>query len=473
MSSSIRTFLLINLLLCVTLITSLAIIGNLFLEHSNLQNHLDTQLSIMGFTLQAFAEEDIIQHDEISEIQDNINSIPGFLAELHGKIKGQKFKKVIEKIQFQVWKKDGTLLLRSYGAPQTPLAIGRAGFSDKTIAEEPWRVFTTYSPKTGLKVVVAERYNFRRELETRITQDSIFIMLVTYPFLGLLIWIIIGRGLDSIKRVTEEVKERDRNYLEPVDVESVPSEIQPFITELNELFDRLQEAFDREKRFAADAAHELKTPLAALRTHAQVALKANNIEGLRRGLEKVVSGVKRSTHVVQQLLTLSRMVPEANLDKIQAIDLKRLTSEVVAELTPAAIAKQTDIECIMPKHQLTLIGNQTAIAILIRNLTDNAIRYSPEGSHVRIVMTDTKTCITFSVIDNGPGIPEETRTRVFERFFRVLGNPATGSGLGLGIVQQIAKLHHADIELDTPKTGKGLEFRVIFPKQAPSKKSGQ
>lgn len=463
MTPSIRTFLLINLLLSITLITSLAIIGNLFLEHKDLQKHLNAQLTVSALTIQAFVSGHIDTRD-LKVIQRQVNSLP-FIAQQYYQNDHKKiFSPTYELVQFQIWDKTGNLLLRSNTAPKQPLSDGTSGFSTKWIDGQLWHVFTTINPENGVRVDVAERSDFREELEGRVTQDSIFIMLITYPFLGLLIWAIVGRGLDIIKQVTNEIRQRVPSYLEPVDLEAVPAEIKPLIDELNKLFKRLWEAFEREKRFAADAAHELRTPLAALRAQTQVALKASSEETMRESLKKVLQGVDRSAHVVHQLLTLSRMVPQATIKEFERVNLVQQAKEVIADLAPVALKKNTDIELVAPNDETIMMGYPTALAILIRNLVDNAIRYTPPGSFVRVSIYEQDDSIVLKVTDNGPGIPEDLRGRVFERFFRVLGNKSTGSGLGLGIVQQIVEIHDAKIALETPEKGSGLEVTVVFAK---------
>ncbi|MDF1759619.1 MAG: ATP-binding protein [Coxiellaceae bacterium] len=464
MTPSIRTFLLINLLLSVTLITSLAIIGNLFLAHNDIQTQLDLQLIRTTIQIESLFS-DGIKSRQLGVIQNHIES--SITASLHLSKKNPKLLKALteyhEKTGFQIWNNRGKLILHSKSAPKIPLSDGKPGLTTLWLNAQSWRVFTVYNKHNKLTIIVGERQDFRQKLENQLTQDSILIMLITYPFLGFLIWVIVGRGLDTLKKVAREVSHRAPSYLEPVDVESVPSEIEPLVVELNSLFTRLQEAFDREKRFAADAAHELRTPLAALRTQTQVALRADTNEDRDEALRKVLEGVDRATHVVQQLLTLSRMLPQSTINEPTSIDLSTTAADVAAQLVPIAIEKNIDLELIAPNDPALIRGNATSIGILIRNLVDNAIRYTPPEGSVVIEIQKTAQKVTLNVIDSGPGIPKQLRDRVFERFFRVIGNKAPGSGLGLGIVQQIARLHQAEIQLLTPASGKGLEFRIIFP----------
>lgn len=463
MTSSIRTFLLINLLLSVTLITSLAIIGNLFLAHKDIQLQLDTQLIRNALQMQALFG-DGISNRQITIIQKRIEEMldPDLYLKDHGEKMQLALSKAHQVSSFQIWSPNGKLLLHSITAPSTPLSTGQTGLSNLWLKGQSWRIYTNVDPKTHLVFMLGEQANFRQKLENQLTQDSIFIMLVTYPFLGLLIWIIVGRGLEPLKKIASEVSHRAPSRLLPVDAKAIPAEIVPLIQELNSLFERLDDAFEREKRFAADAAHELKTPLAAINTQAQVALCTQDDQVRKQALQKVVAGIDRSTHIVQQLLMLSRMMPESTIAEPEVINVTRVASEIVADLAPQAISKDIEIELMADEAPINIQGNATYLAILMRNLIDNAIRYTPEHGAVIVKTEQNDGQAFFSVVDNGPGIPEELRDRVFERFFRVIGNEAPGSGLGLGIVQQIARLHKAKISLLTPASGQGLEVRISF-----------
>ena len=465
MKSSIRKFLLINLLLAITITTTLTAIGNYFLDQKDIQEHLDTLMAISALSYQALLGDDLHQRP-LLKIQDTLETIPEKVETYYQRplLDNEPQEHYLDKFNFQVWTNGGKLLLHSSGAPKIPLTADRDGFSDKTIGNQRWRVFTAYNNKAGIRTVLAERYDTRNELGHRIAQDDLYIMLLTFPLSGLLIWIIIGRGLDSLDRVAQELANRAPSHLEPVNIKEVPEEIKPVLDELNKLFFRLKEGFEREKRFAADAAHELRTPLAALKAQAQVALNSNVIEEKNAALVKLIASVNRSTHIVQQLLTMSKLVPEAsNINDLVVVNLAKIAQEVLVMLAPTAIEKQIELEFEPEKRTPNFLGNPTAISILIRNLVDNAIRYCKEDGQVLVKVYRLNNEVVLEVRDNGPGIPVELQSRVFERFFRVLGNKSPGSGLGLAIVQQICALHNGRVVLESPKEGTGLVVKVFFP----------
>lgn len=464
MKLSIRKFLLLNLLLAITATTSLTAIGNYYLDQQDIQNNLDSLLGQTALSFQALVHN--IKGRDLNSLQQSLNTIPDRANVFLQQTKLSKLEELYSnKYEFQIWNTEGKLLVRTPNAPTYPLSIPKAGFSDKYIGGEPWRVATIIDQDQRLNLMVAEHYNVRNRLAHVIMKDDVYIMLLTYPLSGILIWIVIGKGLNSIRRVANEVASRAADHLDPVDLEAVPVEIKPLIDELNKLFLRLKQAFDREQRFSADAAHELRTPLAALRTQAQVALKTLDVKERQGQLQAVIAGVDRCTHVIQQLLTLCRMSPESTtLENQVEVDLTKIAAEVIAELAPSAIDKQIDLELITKESGLAIMGNATGVYALFRNLVDNAIRYTPQGGFIKVYISSSDDTLVIRVVDSGPGIPAELRSRVFERFFRVLGTKAQGSGLGLAIVQQIVKLHRGVVVLGVPSSGIGLEVEVTFPK---------
>ncbi|VVC76143.1 Sensor protein QseC [Aquicella siphonis] len=449
MIKSIRYFLLISLLLSITLASAINGIGNYLLDEQVIQPYLDEQLIRVSSLISILSESSSSSSKIRAKIIDYLRTtLP---------ITKQRF-------LFQVWSKSGELIMQSSEVPIRVLQDAPLGFSDKVIHGDDWRIYSTYDDKIQSKIIVAELYNIRRELADDIARSNANILLITYPVFGLLVWFIISLALRSVTRVTTEISNRASTYLEPVQLTEIPVEIKPLVAELNQLFIRLKLAFERNKRFSADAAHELRTPLAALKTHVQVALKADNEADRTKALRKVIESVDRSSHVVAQLLTLSRLGEEEALTDVKPLDLHKLAMEIIAYLAPHALEKNIEIELSSPPAQPFVVGNDTALGILIRNIVDNAIRYTPTHGEVKVSIIDTGTQIIFRVTDTGPGIPAELRERVFERFYRILGTKASGSGLGLAIVGQITALHHATIHLATPQNGIGLQFDVAFPK---------
>ena len=449
MTKSIRYFLLISLLISITLASAINGVGNYLLDEKVIQPFLDSQL------MRVSSMVDLLYQTTQSNPQSR-SALTDYLV-TRQPIIGEKF-------FFQVWDKNGTLIMHSPTKMQISLKDVPLGFSDQFIHNNDWRIYSYYDNQREVTVSVAELYNLRRELADDIAHSNANILLITYPVFGILVWLIITFALRSVVRVTSEISNRASTYLEPVELEEIPVEIKPLVAELNQLFTRLKLAFERNKRFAADAAHELRTPLAALKTHVQVALKSDNDVDKSKAMQKVIESVNRSSHVVAQLLTLSRLGEEESLTDIKPLDLHRLATEIIAYLAPQALEKDIEIELSPAPAESIVLGSDTALGILIRNIVDNAIRYTPPKGEVKVSIIDTGSQIIFRVTDTGPGIPIELRERVFERFYRILGTKATGSGLGLAIVSQISALHHAEITIGTPANGIGLQFDVAFPK---------
>ena len=472
MTYSIRKFLVLNLLIWITLATALTVIGNYIVDQRDIEQHLDSLLGQSGLVFQALIGEDFKTRN-LTKVQEQLNEIPTMLQQMYRSAKNKNVS-LEDKFQFQVWNQSGNLLIHSVNAPLTSLSNDKDGFANVKIEGRTWRSLTITDANSNLKIIVAERFDSRVKLARSIARDDIFIMLLIYPLLGFMIWFTIGKGLSPLNKIAYEVSNRDRSNLSIVDSSCVPLEISALVDELNKLLARLQSAFEREKRFAADAAHELRTPLAALKSQAQLALKLKDPQERKTALDKLISIADRSTHIVQQLLTLSRIVPEEAyaLTDVSTFDLHKLMVDEITDVIPKSIEKKIEIELISPECSLALQGQMTSLSILIRNLLDNAIRYSPPNSHIWVRLEEKKQSIVLQVADNGPGVPLAYRKRIFERFYRVLGNKAHGTGLGLAIVQQIADLHQATITVDSthPQTETGFCITLEFPKMRFNKK---
>ena len=466
---SIRRFLLFNLLSTVIATIIITAFGNYYIDTQAINVGLDNLLVETGSLLKTITDNSrFLTPATLRAIQSQLNThnyIPkkNYTLNSHFNIADITQKQL--RYKFQLWDGDGKLLLSSEKTPTAAPLISKPGLSDKIIGGQKWRTFTIYDSNFGIILVLAEPYSARHTMIHDMLVSDTYLTLFIYPLSGMFIWLIIGSGLKSIRFFAKEMTERAADHLDPVDLNEVPVEISPLVDELNKLFLRLQRAFEREQRFAADAAHELHTPLAALKTQAQVALKTTDPQECYMHLKQVIASVDRCSHIIQQLLTLCRLSPETIMpEHFTQVSLSRIAAEIIAQLVPQAIHKQIEIELIAKESDYTMLGNTTGLHVLIRNLVDNAIRYTPIGGIIKVLIFNKSDAIILQVIDNGSGIPDKLRARVFERFFRVLGTNAQGSGLGLAIVEQIAKLHKGSIALDTPEEGTGLQVEVRFPK---------
>jgi two-component system sensor histidine kinase QseC len=369
---------------------------------------------------------------------------------------------------FQIWDDNSNqLLMKSITAPSQVLSNEPIGFGNIDLSDgSDWYSFSLNNPNKNIRIVVAipqklaDAVNFSLFIHACIFFGLVFIAVAL--FLILLIQIALG----PLERVTKEISERGPNYLSSIDNKGIPIEIAPLVTALNRLFQQVREAISREKQFTTDAAHELRTPLAAVKTQVEVVLREKDEQQREKILHKILIGTNRIAHIVDQLLTLSRLESTIKLPRPTYLDLNKLAAKIVAELAPTAIEKAIEIELFSPDSEMFVNGDENLLSVLLRNLIDNAIRYTPAHSKVLILLSETEHSICLQVIDNGPGIPEDLQQRIFDRFFRQVGTQAEGSGLGLPISKEIARLHHAGIQAKKPEYGCGLEMRIDFPKQS-------
>lgn len=367
------------------------------------------------------------------------------------------------KVAFQVWIQPDKLALRSPNAPDFPLSDREYGFKDKEVFGHHWRVFSLPDDRSSMVVQVGERNDLRRALTHTIALRTLLPIIIALPLLAAVIWIGVGRAMAPLIKLAKQVENRAPAHLQPVESYGVPAEAKPLVDSLNRLFHRLERAFDSERRFTADAAHELRTPLAGLKAQAQVALRSSSEVNRQKALRLLEQGVDRATHLVQQLLTLARLDPDHELTETHSVDLANIAQYARRDLELVAREKQIDL-AVGETFSWSVQGHADALAILLRNLVDNAVRYTPEGGKVEISMVHEPACVLLRISDSGPGIPPEEREKVFKRFYRALGTEAPGSGLGLSIVQRIAELHRATLILGV-SIYNGLQVDVSFPVQ--------
>jgi two-component system OmpR family sensor kinase len=333
------------------------------------------------------------------------------------------------------------------------------GYTTLRHAGREWRVYTAFSSKQTIQV--AQPTALRTELAARTAGRLLAPVLIVLPFLGLIGWWLVGRGLAPLREVAQSIAQRDPTSLAPVPTSGLPVEIRPLVESLNDLLARLGEAFDIQRRFAADAAHELRSPLTALMLQIGLAERAATPEERAVAFARLQQGVQRATRLVQQLLTMARLDPDAAEQPRRPVDLALVAAATAEELRPLAAGKSVDIEVDAP-GAVWVSGQPDALQILVANLIDNAIRHTPEGGRVDVQVSANEGA-ALQVTDTGSGIPAEQRGRVFDRFYRGPDAPAGGSGLGLAIVQQVARMHGGSVELGERDGGPGLRVRARFP----------
>jgi two-component system sensor histidine kinase QseC len=370
-------------------------------------------------------------------------------------------KRYARRVAFQFWEGGTQLRLHSSNAPLARLSAKDEGFSDVRIDGQRWRVFSSWDRRRRYVVQVGERLGARDEIVASIARNLLLPLVVALPLLALVVWLAIERVLRPLRVLNREVAHRAPDHLAPVEVGRAPVEVAPLVLNLNDLFGRVQASMDNERRFTADAAHELRTPLAALRAQAQVARGASDDRERIRALDNVIAGCDRAAHLVDQLLTLARLEPAHAQVAHADVALAPLVQAAIAEATPAALDKDIDIELTegAPAH---VQGDARLLGILLRNLLDNAIRYSPRGSAVTVEVARDDARARLTIRDHGPGVPPEARPRLGQRFERFGVSDVTGTGLGLSIVARIAELHGARVTFGDAPSG-GLAVDVTFP----------
>jgi len=324
-------------------------------------------------------------------------------------------------------------------------------------------------------VQVAETRGKRAQLANEIIKGVILPQFIILPIAVILVWFGLSRGIRPLFRLQQRIQSRKADDLSPINLREAPEEVGPLVTSFNQLLTRLERNMAEQKRFIADAAHQMKTPLAGLRTQAELAMRQTDPAEIQRSLQQLATGSARATRLINQLLTLARTESQqGSRPALVTLDLEAVAQQVMHDWVPLALEKNIDLGFEGSGQRLAVLGNALLLQELIKNLIDNAIRYTPSGGSVtvRLGLEDAGRSVRLDVEDTGPGIPVPERDLVFERFYRVLGNDADGSGLGLAIVREIAQQHGAAIELgDNPHAGSahpGTLVRIRFPARAPT-----
>ncbi|MER1968061.1 sensor histidine kinase N-terminal domain-containing protein [Castellaniella sp. GW247-6E4] len=323
----------------------------------------------------------------------------------------------------------------------------------------------------GFLAAVAEPSEARATLQQEILTGMLTPQLIILPLAAMLAGLGLTQGLEPLSLLQEHMRKRKPSDLSPIRDDLAPAEIAPLIAAMNNVLKRLAASLESQRRFVANAAHQLKTPLAGIRTQCELALRERDPALMSDSLHQLQVGSQRATRLVNQLLLLARAesiddtVPRAT----ESLDIRELARQCTMEWVQAAMGKRIDLGFDAPEETLPVFGNRTMIREMLNNLIDNALLYTPPGGRVTVRAGGDDEHITLEVQDTGPGVSPENQARVFDRFFRVLGNEAEGSGLGLSIVKEVAEHHQAEIHFLPPGNHRdpasgGTRIRVTFPR---------
>lgn len=367
-----------------------------------------------------------------------------------------------ERLDFvvQIWSADGRVIYASRDHGRLP-DRAQLGYADVRAGGQWWRTFSVVTP--GRVIQVAQPLDIRERLAADAALRSVVPLGVLAPLLALAVWWLAALTLRPLQRLTRGVRKRDANSLEPLPTQNLPDELVPLAGALNGLLTRLGSALSVQRDFVADAAHELRSPLTALTLQLH-ALRGAEGPARERAVADLEAGIQRAVRLVEQLLQLARSEPGAPGEAPQVLDLHTIAQAELVALAPLAAQRGTELE-LLSDEPLPLKGQPAALASLVRNLVDNALRHGPPGSRVQVWTGVVDGAPVLRVDDAGPGLPPAERQRVFDRFYRRAGEGVSGSGLGLAIVDAVAQRHGANVTLLDAPLG-GLRVEVVFPAPA-------
>jgi len=363
----------------------------------------------------------------------------------------------------QIWSLDGRLVARSSGAPDDSLGDQKDGFSDQQVGGETWRVYAISDPAKNIRVLVGDRLGLRERLVSDLIGGLLWPAILIVPLLGLLIWTSLGRGLRPLQILAVDLKDRGVDDMRPIDLNHAPPEIRPLVHSLNSLFARLEAARQHEREITAFAAHELRTPLAGLKTQAQVAIATEDPAARESALRHIVASVDRTARLVRQLLAMARLDAQSEVELKDEVNLAGLLEEIALPDSAAARAK---VVLDPSLDDVTIVTNRDLLTISLRNLHENAIQHMRKEGVVKWSVATDKARAAITIDDEGPGIPDNELLLVTNRFFRGQHKSSSGTGLGLAIVQLALEKIGGSLTLENKPGHRGLRTTVVLPSRA-------
>ncbi|MFK5984792.1 MAG: ATP-binding protein [Pseudomonadota bacterium] len=376
--------------------------------------------------------------------------------------KYKKFQEYEDKIAYKIYDENLVLISQSQFAPNFSFLIKKQGLFTEIIEQKLWHLFVLYDAQNSRWLITAQQDEMRVELGRYLLTKLLLPFILGVPILIILVWTILLFGLKPLLSLAQAIEKKQAQRLDPIQLQSTPKEIKPIVSSLNHLFKEVSQGIEKEKRFTADAAHELRTPLSILKIHAQNAYASDSLTKAKQSISKLLLGVDNSTHLVEQLLKLTRLEPRQLKQQkdFTRVNFSQLIKMEVAKQYPDSLLKNQLFETYLSEPEVYLSGVEFALQLMIRNLIENAIRYTPEAGTIELSLVHMNGVISFSIKNSGEIINPSDKNRLFERFFRINANQIKGSGLGMSIIKQCVDIHRASITL--PETKTGLHVLISF-----------
>ena len=447
------TWLIIAVLVCVLI--PLGVISY-HREQREMSQLLDGRLAQAGRTLGT-----LIAHGELPTRSSQLAGVAPTPGKPHGSVVVSVHPHNYEpEVGFQAYDAQGQLIAATANlADLPPPASTERGFRDLAREGTLWRTFTLQN-RAGLVIRIGERYDNRKDITRGLVMEHTLPLLIGLPLLAVLVSFAVKRGLRPVAVLTQSLDHRTPGSRQPVSIEDAPREIKPLIVALNQQLERLEDALEREHRFATDVAHELRTPLAATMIHLESAMLNGKTDELEFAVQHAQQSMARLARRIEQILAMARLEAGAASKQRQQLDLVRIATEVIEELAPTIAEKDIALSLSHDAQAQFVWGHEVALTAMLRNLIENALRYTDQGGQVDVSIRREGSQMVIDICDNGPGIPAERRQAVFQRFHREVESATRGYGLGLSIVQRAIELHGARIDLLESPLGRGLLVRI-------------
>lgn len=443
--TSIKLFLTFSIIAIITLVNFVSSLRGYRQSMTEAEALFNDQLRQTALLVSAALPDDNSSTPQARELEFSLDSVPG----AHTGV-------------LQVFTRDGAELLRVNTSASEPLVPLEPGYSDVNFGGYRWHAIAYLDAAHERWIITAQRDDIRYLLAERVVLESVLPTLLAIPIAGLFVWFLIGWGLRPIGSLASALRTKQATDLSGLEEDVLPEELKPLRDSINSLLERLRSSFERERRFTADAAHELRTPISVLKV--QVHNLLTEMDTPTPAVQQLRQGVDRMGHLVEQILDLNRTAPDRFAAQLLPVDIYEICQKTISELYPVINAKQQEVS--LQGEKAMIRGDQFALEILLKNLVQNASKYTPERGKIEVSVSQNER-VELVVSDNGPGIPEEERDRALERFYRVGGDRhatgESGCGLGLAIVSHIVDLHRAEIQLGKPEDHSGLRVIIKFP----------